>query len=197
MDDGILMQATMAKVGQLIRAFQRIQEQEQKRQEQLMKRDKMLKDAFRCFERGHELDPSNPELLYWLADSYHKGHGVQESEEKALALYQRAADIGHARAQTAIGDAHAQCGFTCLPMDAKQAAKWYRAAAEQGDVEALSMIVDMYQRGEGVTQDHAEAARLLRNAAARGDETAQHNLRLYEELYGSPYNSGERRSATN
>ena len=53
------------------------------------------------------------------------------------------------------------------------------------------MIVDMLQRGEGVTQDHAEAARFLRDAAARGDETAQHNLQLYAELYGSPYNSGD------
>ena len=59
--------------------------------------------------KGHELDPDNPELLYWLADFYCQGYGVLENEEKAVALYQQAADMGHARAQTAIGDAHAQC----------------------------------------------------------------------------------------
>jgi hypothetical protein len=139
--------------------------------------------------KGHELDPDNPELLYWLADFYCQGYGLLENEEKAVALYQQAADMGHARAQTAIGDAFAQCGFTCLPMDAKQAAKWYQAAAEQGNEEALCMIVEMYQRGEGVKQDHAEAARMLRNAVARGDEAAQHNPRLSAKLYGSPYNS--------
>jgi TPR repeat protein len=79
--------------------------------------------------------------------------------------------------------------FTCLPEDAKQAAKWYQAAAEQGEEQALCMIVDIYQRGEGVKQDHAEAARMLRNAVARGDEAAQHNPRLSAKLYGSPYNS--------
>jgi TPR repeat protein len=146
-----------------------------------------LEKAFRCFETGHELDPWNPESLYWLADSYYQGHGVLKNEEKAVALYQRAADMGHAGAQTAIGDAHAQCGFTCLPKNEKKAARWYQAAAEQGDEEAVCMIVDMYQRGEGVKQDRAEAARLLRNAVARGDETARHNLRLYAKQYGSPY----------
>jgi TPR repeat protein len=34
--------------------------------------------------------------------------------------------------------------FTCLPEDAKQAAKWYQAAAEQGEEQALCMIVDIY-----------------------------------------------------
>jgi TPR repeat protein len=52
------------------------------------------------------------------------------------------------------------------------------------------MIVDMYQRGEGVNQDHAEAARLFRLAVARGDETARHNLRLYAKQYGLPYDGG-------
>jgi hypothetical protein len=52
MDDGVLTQATMAKVGQLFRTFQQIQEQEQKEQEQLRKRDETLKEAFRCFERA-------------------------------------------------------------------------------------------------------------------------------------------------
>jgi TPR repeat protein len=166
---------------------------EQKEQEQFRKREEMLKEAFHCFECGCELDPSNPELLYCLAHSYYHwegGYGVLKNEEKAVSLYQRAADLGHAGAQTKIGDAYAQCGFTWLPKDKKQAARWYQAAAEQGDEEAVCMIVDMYQRGEGVKQNHAEAARLLRNAAARGDETAQHNLRTYAELYGSPYEDG-------
>jgi len=159
-------------------------------QEQLKRREDNLREAFRFFESGHELDPVNPELMYWLADSYYQGHGVLKNEENAIALYQRAADMGHAGAQTAIGDAHAQCGFTCLPKDEKEAAKWYRAAAEQGNEEAVCMIVDMYQRGAGVTQDHAEAARLLRNAVARGDETARINLRLAAKRYGSPYDGG-------
>jgi hypothetical protein len=159
-------------------------------QEQLKRREDKLREAFRFFQNGHELDLINPDLLYWLADSYYRGHGVLKNEEKAIDLYQRAANMGHAGAQTAIGDAHAQCGFTCLPKNEKEAARWYRAAAEQGNQEAVCMIVEMYQRGEGVKQDHAEAARLLRNAAAKGDETAKHNLRTYAELYGSPYDDG-------
>jgi TPR repeat protein len=168
---------------------QRIKQQEER--EQLKKRDEMLKEAFRCFECGYQLDPSNPELLFCLANSYYQGDGVMENQDKAVTLYQHAADMGHAGSQTAIGDAHAQCGFTCLPKNEMEAARWYQAAAEQGDEEAVGMIVDMYQRGEGVKLDHAEAARLLRNALARGDETARHNLRLYAKQYGSPYEDGD------
>ena len=156
-------------------------------QEQLKRREEKLGEAFRCFESGHELDPINPELLYWFAECYYEGHGVLKNEEKAVALYQRAADMGHARAQKSIGDAHARCGFTCLPKDEKEAARWYQAAAEQGDEEAICMIVDMYLHGEGVIQDYAEAARILQNAIERGDETARHNWRLFARQFGSAF----------
>jgi TPR repeat protein len=162
-------------------------DEEQLKEQAARKRDELLKEAFRCFETGHELDPMDPELLYWLADSYHRGYGIQQDEERAIALYQQAANLGCAPAQAAVGDAHAQCGFSCLPKNEQEAAKWYLAAAERGDGEALCMIVDYYQRGIGVTQDHATAARLLREAAERGDEDARHNLGVYARQFGPPY----------
>jgi hypothetical protein len=135
--------------------------------------------------------------LYCLADSYYRGDGVQENEERALALYQRAADMGYAEAQTAIGDAHSQCKFSCVPLDEVQAAKWYALAAEQGEEEALSMILAMYQRGEGVEQNHAEAARILRKAAAKGVEYALDELRQSAEFYGSPYDDSDSEEPSN
>lgn len=179
--------------------LQRIKEQEGR--EQLRKREEMLKEAFHCFECGCELDPSNPELLYCLAHYYYNwagGYGGLKNEEKAVSLYQQAADLGHAGAQTKIGDAYAQYGFTCLPKDEKQAARWYKAAeklykaaAEQGDTEALETIVDMYQSGIEVEQNHVEAARLLRQAAARGVEYAREALRDSAEFYGYPYSDDD------
>jgi len=180
MGDGVLSQKTVELSVQISLELERIEQQVGKREEN-------LEEAFRCFETGHELDSWNPELLYWLAESYRRGDGVFQNEEKALALFRRAADMGYASAQTAVGDAYAQCGFSCIPEDFKEAARWYQAAAEQGDEEALCMIVDMYQRGKGVKQNHSEAARLLRDAAARGNENAKHNLRLSSERYGPPY----------
>jgi hypothetical protein len=49
------------------------------------------------------------------------------------------------------------------------------------------MIVTFYQRGIGVKQEHAAAARLLCKAAARGGETAKHNLRVFFEEFRAPY----------
>jgi TPR repeat protein len=166
-------------------------DEKERKQLLLRKREEILREAFQCFELGYELDPSNPELLYQLADSCYQGDGVQKNLEMAVELYRRAARMGHARAQTAVGDAYAHCGSSCLPKDEAQAAIWYQAAADQGNEEALCMIVDYYQRGIGVRQNHAEAARLLRKGVERGDETAEHNLRLYAKLYGAPYNDGE------
>jgi TPR repeat protein len=180
--------------------LQRIKEQEER--EQLRKRDEMLKEAFRCFESGLELDPINPKLLYWLAHSYHRGFGVLENEKKSVAIFQWAADLGDAGAQIEIGDAHNQRGFRCLPKDEKRAARWYKAAeegykaaAEQGDVEALEIIVVLYQNGIEVEQNHVEAARLLRQAAAKGVEYARDTLRDSAEFYGYPYSddNGEAR----
>jgi len=125
-------------------------------------RENQLREAFQCFKAGHELDPWNPELLYWLAESYWQGGGGLENREKALALYQRAAGMGCAEAQAEV-------------------ASWYQAAAEQGDHEAVCLIAEMRQRGWEVKHDHAEAARLLGNVVAGSDETAMHNLQLLRQ----------------
>ena len=43
--------------------------------------------------------------------------------------------------------------------------KWYRKAAEQGDAKAQFNLALRYYKGEGVTQDYAEAAKWYRKAA--------------------------------
>lgn len=60
--------------------------------------------------------------------------------------------------------------------DHKEAAKWYRLAAEQGHAGAQFMLAGMYDHGRGVPQDHKEAAKWLRLAAEQGDADAQFNL---------------------
>ena len=57
------------------------------------------------------------------------------------------------------------------------------ARAEQGDADAQFNLARMYDEGEGVSQDKAEALRWLRSAADQGNSSAQHNL-------GVKYNTG-------
>jgi len=56
--------------------------------------------------------------------------------------------------------------------DYAEAARWYRKAADQGDAGAQFDLGLMYCRGQGVTQDYAEAHMWLSLAASRasGDD---------------------------
>ena len=62
--------------------------------------------------------------------------------------------------------------------------RWYRLAADEGDTGAQFNLGLLYPRGEGVPQDHREAARWYRLAAEQGHGGAQNNL-------GVMYSPGE------
>ncbi len=73
-------------------------------------------------------------------------------------------------------------GLLGAPKDYKEAAKWYRKAAEQGDADAQFRLGVMYHEGEGVSQDYTEAAKWSRKAAEQGDASAQINLGVMYHL---------------
>ena len=51
-----------------------------------------------------------------------------------------------------------------------------RLAADQGTAAAQFNLGFMFERGQGVTQNHAEAVKWYRLAADQGYANAQHNL---------------------
>ena len=51
--------------------------------------------------------------------------------------------------------------------------RWYRLAAEQGEVGAQVSLGFMYDKGEGVAEDDVEALRWFRLAAEQGYAPAQ------------------------
>jgi TPR repeat protein len=57
--------------------------------------------------------------------------------------------------------------------DDKEAVKWYRLAAEQGDAGAQNNLGLMHASGEGVIQDNVYAHMWLNIAAANGNEGAR------------------------
>ncbi len=60
--------------------------------------------------------------------------------------------------------------------DPKEAAKWYRLAAEQGEVNGQVNIAYFYEMGIGVVKDPKEAVKWYRLAAEQGNATAQNSL---------------------
>jgi TPR repeat protein len=57
--------------------------------------------------------------------------------------------------------------------DFKQAAEWYRKAAEQGYADAQAALGVLVHDGRGVKQDYTEAAIWIRKAAEQGNKDAQ------------------------
>ena len=59
--------------------------------------------------------------------------------------------------------------------------KWYKLAAEQGNVYAQYNLGQMYRRGQGVSQNYKTALKWYRLAAEQGHAYAQTNLGV---MYG-------------
>jgi len=156
------------------------------------------------------------ESEYMLYEQYRQGLGVQKDMEKAIDWLKKSAEHGYVRAQLAIGTRYND--GKDIEQDYSEAARWLQKDADQGESSdpsessitssaALTLLGDMYYYGRGVKKDRAKAAelyalsehinaqraaRLLRQAAERGDVTAQFELgQLYEDGHGVEKNETE------
>ena len=68
-----------------------------------------------------------------------------------------------------------------MSVDAGEAVKWYRQAADQGDVLAQFNLGVFYETGKGVPVDQEQAAIWYRKAAEQGHTDAQEALKRLEE----------------
>jgi TPR repeat protein len=72
-----------------------------------------------------------------------------------------------------------------IERDYREAVRWYRLAAEQGQLEAQLNLGNILYKGlGGLPQNYAEAAKWFHLAADQGDATAQSKL-------GAMYDNGE------
>ena len=97
-----------------------------------------------------------------------------------LLLRQEAAD-GNARSQFLLG-VMSDNGLGPIALDPREAARWYRIAAERGSVEAQFRLASAHFVGRGVAKDKSEAVHWLERAAEQGFTPAMRSL---AELYGS------------
>jgi uncharacterized protein len=92
-------------------------------------------------------------------------------------------DRDMASSETDYGDAEVQFGMglkfaadTGAAQDYRQAAEWYRKAADQNHSLAQFNLGVMYARGQGVARDAAQSALWFGKAAQLGDAGAQFHL---------------------
>jgi len=111
-----------------------------------------------------------------LANQFDDGLAALGKGEHALAysLLSPLAVRGEPKAQNIVGYMF-QRG-TGVERDDRQAAKWWKLAAEQGFADAQNNLGLIYAEGRGVTQSHIEAAKWYRLAAEQGYPIAQSNL---------------------
>jgi TPR repeat protein len=125
-----------------------------------------------------------PALLDLAYRYMHPPDGSKPNIPAALQRYQKAAELGDARAQAILGDIYS--GGTLVALDYPQAVKWYRMAADQGQMDGEFGLAARYVLGQGVAANTAEAFRWFKAAADQGHADAQFNIgRMYEMGQGT------------
>ena len=100
------------------------------------------------------------------------------------------ATSGDAGAQVTVGEDYA--AGKGVPQDLKQAADWYRKAAEAGNAAGQIHLAEMYRDGRGVERDKVQSAQWYGKAAEQGDAGAQGTLAvLYSVGQGVPQDYAE------
>jgi len=111
------------------------------------------------------------ESLYLLGKFYAAGRGVEQDIGTTRRLWTRAGNKGVLDAQTGLAQFYARGGKW------KQAVKWWRKAALQGDAESQYRLGLMYQTGLGGLKRNRRSARSWwRKAAAQGHRPAAQAL---------------------
>ncbi len=121
------------------------------------------------------VESGNPEDIYLSSMSSYPGEGSSEFETRHLRLLAEAAGKAYAPAQFTLGMYH--LFGDRLPLDPGLAMSFMGAAAARGYPPGEYEYGFALLRGMGVTKDEEAGLRLIRKAAAAGNEVALEFLR--------------------
>lgn len=96
--------------------------------------------------------------------------------ELSIQWLTKASDGGLIKATANLGKAYYAGGNDGEAIDFKKAFDCFMRAAEEGDVESIAIIAQMYSYGEGVDEDDAKAFEYFLRAADLGDTTSIINV---------------------
>ncbi len=99
---------------------------------------------------------------------------ASEKLAEAARVTRAGAEQGLAEAQVALGSLY--CHGQGVPLDCREALRWFQKSSDQGDPSGRYHVGVMYYYGPAVPQDYGEAIRLFREAADHGYSTAQDQL---------------------
>ncbi|MCH5216394.1 MAG: sel1 repeat family protein [Muribaculaceae bacterium] len=110
-----------------------------------------------------KLAVSNPEAAYYLATLYESGNGVDQNMEKAIELYQIAADMGYGKAQCYLADIFYEGRGT--DKDLISAVNLYQKASESHQLteKGATRLAECYENGLGGLPLDKKMAEELKN----------------------------------
>ena len=133
-------------------------------------------------EHAEAGDPNAQFSLGYMNDTGRDGGIMPKDTRKAAEWYEKAALQGHAKAQSALGQAYIK-GFG-VPKNYVIGVDWLQKAADQGDADAQLELGWLYADSKGIPDDPAKALTWWQHAADRDFAHAQFTLGLI-------YNKGE------
>ncbi len=149
----------------------------------LWKKDE--KEAVRLYQLA--IAKGSAEAMVGLGDFWRKVEPYSSAnQEKALALYRQAAELGNPLGQVALGHIYTfgmgDMGNLLQP-DPKEQFRFFKLAADQGYKHAQYLLGDCYQYGTGVEENLKEAMNLYELAAKQGHVNAMIDLGgCYEDM---------------
>ncbi len=146
---------------------------------------KNVKKGFRLLKPASRHVETVPEQYTKGLKFYEQGH-----YKKAAVWFRKAAEQGHAKAQSNLGVMYSD--GQGVKRDYNEAVKWCRKAAEQGYAQAQTNLCIMYSKGKGVEQDYNKMSKWCHKAAEQGNGQAQAILGImYSEGQGVEQNAEE------
>ena len=107
--------------------------------------------------------------MFWMAECYDVGWGVETDGQKAFALRRKLAEMGHYDQQINMGNYYRE-GYL-VKQNPRAAFCWYMRAAKQGDWYGQLLVADCYFKGDGVKLDYKEAVKWYKQSAAHPDKS--------------------------
>jgi len=137
-----------------------------------------------CFSVDTRAGWGDPEAQYTIGKRDFVLAGSPLERRQAVDCIRRAADQGHAKAQTALGMIYSR--NLGIPQDGVLAVKWLLKAAVQNEPAAQTELAGIYARGRGVEQNVRKAIYWYSQAAGNGSRIANANLALSKAANRAP-----------
>jgi TPR repeat protein/CHAT domain-containing protein len=162
-----------------------------------------VSDIEKHISEWQEKSDTNPKYLFYLAKSYYDGAGVALDQKKAVALYQKAANLGHAPSMNNLAVINAegsgkffsleksfnllcqsaQAGFTLAQTNLgevfindgkeRKAFHWLKLAVKNKNLRAVLLLSDLHKNTESVFYDDSKSNQYLEMASEMDSVVAQ------------------------